>query len=253
MASGTARCSRASRRAWQTTAGRPPPPAVRSFPRSPCSDRNPGTRTGRRSPGAVRRHPRDRRIAHGPAQRMTPGRDAGLTTPGSPGGERGIMTTTIRRTVRQLSLPLTVLVATLFAAADDLRLVPVSSPLSGPGEARPWHVSLVAAARCGRPGQRGIRLHPVAAPAKVRPRSGRLWLLAPLGKPAARRAARTVLGALRGQSGFARPLVALLPGRAVLLLLLARRPPGHRRPGPKLHGQRLGRSDISRRHGLSLS
>ncbi|MGI8451750.1 MAG: hypothetical protein ACR2MP_32095 [Streptosporangiaceae bacterium] len=41
--------------------------------------------------------------------------------------------------------------------------------------------------------------------------SGRLWLLAPLGKPAARRAARTVLGALRGQSGFARPLLALLP------------------------------------------
>jgi hypothetical protein len=42
------------------------------------------------------------------------------------------------------------------------------------------------------------------------PDSGRLWLLAPLGRVAARRATRTVLG-VRGPAGFGRVLLALLP------------------------------------------
>src|ERR1017187_9412074 len=130
---------------------------------------------------------------HNPAQRMTPGRNAGPTTPAGPAGERGIMTTKIRRIVRQLSLPLTVLAAALFAAGviyGWLQYLDRSPVLEKhiPGTSAWWQ----QLRRFGRD-------------------SGRLWLLAPLGKPAARRAARMVPGALRGQSGFARALVALPP------------------------------------------
>jgi hypothetical protein len=45
--------------------------------------------------------------------------------------------------------------------------------------------------------------------------SDRLWLLAPLGKPAARRVARTI-GALRGLSGLGRALLAVLPAALFL-------------------------------------
>ena len=45
--------------------------------------------------------------------------------------------------------------------------------------------------------------------------SDRLWLLAPLGKPAARRVART-LGALRGPSGLGRALLAVPPAAVFL-------------------------------------
>jgi hypothetical protein len=47
-------------------------------------------------------------------------------------------------------------------------------------------------------------------------RSGRLWLLAPFGKPAARRVARTVAAGLRGRAGRGRALLALPPIAAVL-------------------------------------
>ena len=47
------------------------------------------------------------------------------------------------------------------------------------------------------------------------PRSGRLWLLAPLGKPAARRAARTVRGGVRRRSGLG-PLLAAPAACSVL-------------------------------------
>lgn len=121
------------------------------------------------------------------------------------------MTTKIRRTVRQLSRPLTVLVAALFAAGmicgwfQYLHRSPVLDR-HVPGTSAWWQHLAVAVLACVLLGYARWR--------QVR-RSGhgpgRLRLLAPLGKPAARRAARTVSGALRGQSGLARPLVALLP------------------------------------------
>ena len=46
--------------------------------------------------------------------------------------------------------------------------------------------------------------------------------------------------------------VRIAAGRTAHLLLLACGPPSHRGPGPELHGQRLGRSDISQRDGLPL-
>lgn len=121
------------------------------------------------------------------------------------------MTTKIRRTVRQLSLPLIVLVAALFAAGmisgwfHYLHRSPVLEK-HVPGTSAWWQQLAVAVLACvllATSGGRHVR--------RFRHGSGRLWLLAPLGKPAARRTARMVSGALRGQSGFARPLVALLP------------------------------------------
>ena len=70
--------------------------------------------------------------------------------------------------------------------------------------------ALVAATRRCCRCLRCVRLRSVAAPAKVRPHSDRLWLLAPLGKPAVRRVART-LGALRGLFGLGRALLAVVP------------------------------------------
>ena len=121
------------------------------------------------------------------------------------------MITAIRRTVRQLSWPLTVLVAALLAAGvvagwyQYLHRSPVMEKFV-PGASAWWQQFAVAVLAfvlfCyGR--WRHLR--------RFGRGSGRLWLLAPLGKPAARRSARMVPGALRGQSGIARLLVALLP------------------------------------------
>lgn len=49
-------------------------------------------------------------------QRMTPGQDAGPARPGGPAGRPGTMTIKIRRVARQLSGPLVILAAALFAA-----------------------------------------------------------------------------------------------------------------------------------------
>jgi hypothetical protein len=230
---------------------RPPPPAARSFPRSPCSDRNAGTRPGRPSPGGVRRHPQGRRTARPrPADEARPGRRA--DDAGQP-GRRAWNHDNHDPPHRPAAVPAPDRSRrSALRSRDDLRLVPVSPPFTGPGEARPWHVSLVAATRRGRPGQRGIRLRPVAAPAKVRPRL-RSAVAARAARKACRPASRpdgvrSIPQTVRVLSPSRRPAAC----RAVLLLLLARRPPGHRRPGPELHGQRLGRSDIPRRHGLSL-
>ncbi len=121
------------------------------------------------------------------------------------------MTIKIRRTVRQLSLPLTVLVAALFAAGmisgwfQYLHRSPVLDE-HVPGTSAWWQHLAVAVLACGLLGY--ARWRQVRRFGHDR---GRLRLLTPLGKPAARRAAWTVSGALRGQSGLARPLVALLP------------------------------------------
>ena len=121
------------------------------------------------------------------------------------------MTTKIRRIVRQLSLPLTVLAAALFAAGviyGWLQYLDRSPVLEKhiPGTSAWWQqlaMAVLACAAFGYARWRHLR--------RFGRDSGRLWLLAPLGKPAARRAARMVPGALRGQSGFARALVALPP------------------------------------------
>jgi len=121
------------------------------------------------------------------------------------------MTTKIRRIVRQLSLPQTVLVAALFAAGATsgwFQYLDRSPVLDKhvPGTSAWGQQVAVAALACvlfGYARWRHLR--------RFGRGSGRLWLLAPLGKPAARRAARLVPGALRGKSGFARALLVLPP------------------------------------------
>jgi hypothetical protein len=121
------------------------------------------------------------------------------------------MATKIRRIVRQMSLPLTVLVAALFAAGVISGWFQYldRSPVLGkhaPGTSAWWQhvaVAVLAGVLFGYARWRHLR--------RFGRGSGRLWLLAPLGKPAARRAARMVPGALRGRRGFARALVALPP------------------------------------------
>ncbi len=121
------------------------------------------------------------------------------------------MTTKIRRIVPQLSPPLTVLVVALFAAgviSGWFQYLGRSPSLEKhvPGTSAWWQqlaVAVLAGTAFGYARWRHSR--------RFGRDSDRLWLLAPLGKPAARRAARTVPGALRGQPGFARALVALPP------------------------------------------
>ena len=120
-------------------------------------------------------------------------------------------TTTIRRIVGQLLLPLTVLAAALFAAGvisgwlEYLDRSPAREKYV-PGSSAWWPQLAVAAGACAVFGYARWRHQ-----RRFGRGSGRLWLLAPLGKPAARRSARTVLAALRGPSGFGRALLALLP------------------------------------------
>ena len=148
-------------------------------------------------------------------QRMTPGRDAGPTRPGGPAGQPGTMTIKIRRVARQLSAPLVILVAALFAAGGISGLFSYLDRSSVrerfiPGSSAWWQQLAVAVAACAAFGygrwrhQRRSGRH-----------SDRLWLLAPLGKPAARRVART-LGALRGPSGLGRALLAVPPAAVFL-------------------------------------
>jgi hypothetical protein len=116
------------------------------------------------------------------------------------------MTDTSRRILRQMSLPLTALPAAAFAAGVVSGLLsyldrsPARETLV-PGSSAWWQhlgvaVTVIALLAVG---QRRHRR-------RFGPRSGRLWLLAPLGKAAARRVARTVSGA---------------PGRVLLFLLPA--------------------------------
>jgi hypothetical protein len=148
-------------------------------------------------------------------QPMTPGRDAGPTRPGGLAGQPGTMTNKIRRVARQLSAPLVILVAALFAAGGISGLFSYLDRSSVrerfvPGSSAWWQQLAVAVVACAAFGygrwrhQRRFGRH-----------SDRLWLLAPLGKPAARRVART-LGALRGLSGLGRVLLAVPPAAVFL-------------------------------------
>ena len=184
-------------------------------------------------------------------QWMTPGQDAGPARPGGLAGQPGMMTVKIRRVARQLSAPLVILAAALFAAGGISGLFSYLDRSSGPGEVHPRFIGLVAATRRCRRRLRCVRLRPVAPPAEVRPpqrppvaaRAAR-EARRPAGSPDPRRASRPVR---------ARPRTARRASRrSVLVLFLPRWRTGHRRPGPELHRQRLGRPDLYRCHGLPL-
>ncbi len=125
------------------------------------------------------------------------------------------MTTKIRRTVRQLSVPLVILAAAFFALGvvaglfSYLSRSPVPEKFVPGSSAWVQHlvVAVVAVAALGYGRWRHQR--------RFGPHAGRPWLLAPLGKPAARRVART-LGALRSPSGLGRALLALPPAALFL-------------------------------------
>jgi hypothetical protein len=119
------------------------------------------------------------------------------------------MTTTIRRITPQLSVPTTLLAAACAAAGILTGLFAYldRSPIRRtyvPGTSAWWQQTAVAGAALLLYGCSWWR---------YRQRSGhqpdRLLLLAPLGKPAARRTARTALQALRSPSASARALAAL--------------------------------------------
>jgi hypothetical protein len=117
---------------------------------------------------------------------------------------------------RQLSVPLTLLVTLVFASGVVSGWVAYlgRSPVRQDhvsGTSAWWQQVAVAAVAgvllgCGRRRRRG-------GPGR---RDDRLWLLAPLGVPAARRVARTVSGAVRGASMPGRALVALPPAALFL-------------------------------------
>jgi hypothetical protein len=124
-----------------------------------------------------------------------------------PAGQRGGMndnaSSKVHRTAGQLSPPLTGMAAALFVAGvlvgwvDYLHRSPILAK-HVPGTAAWWQQGIVAAVGCvlfGYARRRHVRRHGRG--------SGRLWLLAPLGRPAARRVARTMSGA---------------PGRVLLML-----------------------------------
>jgi hypothetical protein len=150
-----------------------------------------------------------------PTQAMTPGRDAGPMRPGGRRAGPGTVTIKTRRVVRRLSAPLVILVAALFAAGVISGLFSYLDRSSVretfiPGSSAWWQQLVVAVVACAAFGygrwrhQRRFGRH-----------SDRLWLLAPLGKLAARRVART-LGAVRDPSGLGRALLAVLPAAVFL-------------------------------------
>ena len=118
------------------------------------------------------------------------------------------MPTKTRRAVSQLSLPLTVLAIALFAAgvlAGWLHYLDRSGVRERhvPGTSAWWQqlvVAVLAGAAFGYARWRRWR--------RVGQEPGRLLLLAPLGKPAARRVGRTALGA-RGRALLALPPAGL--------------------------------------------
>jgi hypothetical protein len=166
-------------------------------------------------PAESRAIPSQADAAKNTGQRMTPVQDAGPMRPGGPAGQPGTMTNKIRRVARQLSAPLVILAAALFAAGGISGLFSYLDRSSVrerfiPGSSAWWQHLAVAVVACAAFGygrwrhQRRFGRH-----------SDRLWLLAPLGKPAARRVART-LGALRGPSGLGRALLAVPPAAVFL-------------------------------------
>jgi hypothetical protein len=127
---------------------------------------------------------------------------------------------TIRRAVRQLSAPLVTLAAALFTIGVIVGLCSYlgRSPIPQrhvPGSSAWLQHLAVAVLACAALGY-GRWLHR----RRFGRHSGRLWLLAPLGKPAARRVTWTI-GALRSPSGLGRALLALPPA-ALFLYFFAR-------------------------------
>jgi hypothetical protein len=117
----------------------------------------------------------------------------------------------IRGIVRQLALFPTLLTAALFASGVIsgwimyLHRSPVLQKFVPGASAWPQHIAVAVLAGvifgyARRRHQRRFGRH-----------SDRLWLLAPLGQPAARRVTRTVLGAFRGRSEMGRALIVLPP------------------------------------------
>ena len=128
----------------------------------------------------------------------------------------GQMTTMIRRITRQLSVPTTLLATTCAAAGTvtGLFIYLDRSPIRHkylPGSSAYWQQAAIAGVALLLYGYSWWR-H------QRRPghQPGRLLLLAPLGKPAARRFARTMRQAVRSPSGFARA-VATLPFTGLLI------------------------------------
>jgi hypothetical protein len=121
-----------------------------------------------------------------------------------------------RRTAAQLSPALTILVTALFAIGviagwfSYLDRSPVRQSFV-PGTSA-WWQHLAVALAVGAVLACAHRRHQ----RRFGRRSHRLWLLAPIGKPAARRVARTAAAPLRGHGGIGRVLLALPP--AVLFL-----------------------------------
>ena len=126
------------------------------------------------------------------------------------------MTIEIRRIARQLSPSLTASAAALFAcgALCGWFMYLGRSPIREkyiPGTPAYWQHLLLAALAGVLFGYARWRHR-----RRFGPRSARLWLLAPLGTAAARRAARTMHGAQGGPSGFGRALLALPPAAVFL-------------------------------------
>jgi hypothetical protein len=129
-------------------------------------------------------------------------------------GERGVMKSNISTITRQLSVPVVAMMSAAFAAGavsgwiDYLHRSPVRMPFVA-GSSAWWQQLAVALITCvvftyaqWRHRRRFGR------------RSGRLWMLAPLGKPAAQRLARAA-GIGRGPSSPVRALIALLPAALI--------------------------------------
>jgi hypothetical protein len=119
------------------------------------------------------------------------------------------MTTRIRRTFRQVSAPLAVLTVVLLAGGMTSGWLSYlgRSPVRErhiPGTSAWWQELAVAVFACAFSGFAWWRHQ-----RRFGPRSGRLWLLAPLGKAAARRVSRTMPGGVRRQPGSGRAFLAL--------------------------------------------
>ena len=155
-----------------------------------------------------------------PRRDPPPGNDASPVRASGPAAARpGTTTTVIRRITRQLSVPTTLLATVCVAAGTvtGLFIYLDRSPVRRryvPGSSAYWQQAAIAAVALLLYGYSWWRHQ-----RRSGHQPGRLLLLAPLGKPAARRFARTMHQAVRSPSEFARA-VATLPF-AVLLIYCA--------------------------------
>ena len=142
--------------------------------------------------------------------------DAFQSRRSSPNPRPGTTTMMIRRIARQLSVPTTLLATACVAAGTvtGLFIYLDRSPIRRkylPGSSAYWQQAAIAGVALLLYGYSWWRHQ-----RRSGHQPGRLLLLAPLGKPAARRFARTMHQAIRSPSGFARA-VATLPFAALLI------------------------------------